>query len=65
MRAMKCGRGHAMTGRNVRIQINTYRPKKGTPRQRQARVCVACIAYRNNRKAAGKPIKDLRRGKRA
>ena len=66
MPAKQCRRGHALTPANVRVQVNTYYPRKlgKRPTKTEVRVCVACVRWRNARKAEGKPIKDLRKGTR-
>lgn len=42
-----CGRGHAMTGENLRV----YRYKKGA-KMETTRVCVACLQIRHERNKA-------------
>ena len=63
-RPTHCQRKHPLTKANARIQDNAYTSVDGSRRVYRTVVCRACARLRTQRKAAGKPVKDLRVGRR-
>lgn len=59
-----CRRGHPLTAANVRRQTNTSTRADGTKATYKTRVCKACTKKRQQARAAGKSLKDLRKGRR-
>lgn len=59
-----CRRGHVMSSKNVRKQTNTSARADGTKAKYKVRVCKACTKKRRDARAAGKPLRDLRKGRR-
>jgi len=59
-----CRRAHPMKGANVRKQTNKHKRADGTIAKYVTRICLACRDYRAGRNAKGKPVKDMRYGRR-
>lgn len=59
-----CRRGHPMTGKNVRKQVNNDTRVDGAKVKYVTRICIACRKHRAKRRAAGRPARDMRKGRR-